>query len=275
MENNNSKWIKVLLDLDREPIAVKFIESKEEYDSYEVDEPKRRMSYCTITRRVSKGEQFKFHRGHMACSGGATALGLEIQTEEMLSGERRFSQGAYNNLDICKKVSRDMKYKKKGVYGIIILSLEGFEKIEGINPDVVIFVCDSFNSMRIVQGYANMRGHAHNISLSGMQAICQEVTSLPYENNQLNMSLMCSGTRLLAGWNNDELAIGIPYHILDDVVKGLRDTVNPLERNKRKERIESKLKESNLESELEIVYNKNYDDNCYVGGLVGDPLSKK
>lgn len=127
----------------------------------------------------------------MACSGGATALGLEIPTEEMLSGERRYSQGAYNNLDICKKVSNNMKYLKKQVYGVLTLPLEEFEKMKGVNPDVIIFVCNPFNAMRIVQGYANMRGHVNNISISGMQAICQEVTSLPYVNNQLNMSLMC------------------------------------------------------------------------------------
>ncbi len=70
------------------------------------------------------------------------------------------------------------------------------------------------------------------------------------------------------------MAVGVPYNLLDDVIKGIRDTVNPLERNKGKKIIESKLKESKLDSKLEIVYNKNYDDNCYVGGQVGEPLSK-
>lgn len=268
------KWITTLLDLDREPVGVKFLLSKEDYQALEVKEPSRRISYCSLVSKSSAGEAYKFHKGHMACSGGSTALGLEKPTEEMLSGERRLSQGAYNDLEVCKKVSSNMKYCQHDIYGASVMPLEKYNTFSDFTPDVIIFICNPFTAMRIIQSYAYKRGHASNICVSGMQAICQESTSLPYINNQLNISLMCSGTRLLAKWENDEMAIGIPYNMLGDIVEGLRKTVNPLERNPRKRIIEKKLKQENISTEIEIIFNKNYDDKCYIGGNIGEAPGK-
>ena len=135
-------------------------------------------------------------------------------------------------------------------------------------PDVVIIVCNPFNAMRISQGYAYNYGHIENIKFAGMQAICQECTSLPYENDQLNISMLCSGTRMLGKWGENDLAVGMPFRFLEDVVKGIKQTVNPLERNKNKEIIKNKLIENNLDRQLEISFNQNYDDNVYKGGKV-------
>ena len=107
-----------------------------------------------------------------------------------------------------------------------------------------------------------------------MAAICQECTSRPYELDQINMSMMCSGTRMLAGWKKDELGIGMPYHLMEEVVEGLKNTVNPLERNKNKKEISAKLIEAGLDGQLEVIMYKNYVDNCYVGGLAEEPGKK-
>ena len=101
-----------------------------------------------------------------------------------------------------------------------------------------------------------------------MQAICQECTSLPYENDQLNISMLCSGTRMLGRWREDELAVGMPFRYLLDIVEGIKNTVNPLERNKNKKIIEKKLIDNQLNGQLEILFNENYDDNIYQGGKV-------
>lgn len=266
----NAKWIDVLLELDRQPVGIYFLLSKEEYDSFPAEEPKRKMSYCTMVRRATLGTSQKAHLGHMACSGGSTALGLSAPTDESMDGSRRLKQGAYRDLTTCRKVSKGMVYCEHKLYGVGIVPLRDCET----NPDTVIFVCNPFNAMRLFQGNAYYNGHASNISLSGMAAICQECTSRPYELDQINMSMMCSGTRMLAGWKKDELGIGMPYHLMEEVVEGLKNTVNPLERNKNKKEISAKLIEAGLDGQLEVIMNKNYDDNCYVGGLAEEPGKK-
>ena len=71
---------------------------------------------------------------------------------------------------------------------------------------------------------------------------------------------------MLAGWKKDELGIGMPYHLLEQVLEGLKATVNPLERNKEKEQIISRMEQRGLLGQLHIFMNKIYFDGCYLGG---------
>ncbi len=258
------EWLNILLQLERKPIGIKFLLTKEDYDAFPSPENKNRMSYCTVVKRAGDGISQKIHSGHSACIGGAVALGLEEPTQDAISGRRRFYQGAYQDLGVCRNISKNMVFCEHMSYGVAVMPLEAFDTV----PDVVIIICNPFNAMRITQGYSFKNGHITNIKLSGMSAICQECTSLPYEENQLNISLLCSGTRMLAQWKKDEMAIGMPFRLFLDVVEGLRNTVNPLERNAEKEQILEKLYQEGFSDQLEIKYNHNYDDNAYKGGLV-------
>lgn len=261
---NASKWLDVLLNLRRKAVGIKFLLTKTEYLAFEAHENSHRMSYCTMVKRAGDGICQKVHAGHQACPGGSMALGFQEVSQEVISGKRRLGYETYKNLCIAHKVSKNMAYCDHKTYGLAVMPLEAFEK----EPDVVIVVCDPYNAMRIVQGYAYHNGHASSIKLSGMQAICQECTSFPYENDQLNISLMCTGTRMLAGWAKDEMAIGMPYHLFPQIVDGIKNTVNPLERNQGKKIIAEKMDLAGLSGELSIHFNHNYDDNAYIGGLV-------
>lgn len=262
--NDSVKWLNILLQLERKPVGVKFLLTKKDYDTFNANENKNRMSYCTVVKRAGDGISQKIHRGHNACPGGAVALGFEKPTLENISGKRRLHQGTCRDLGVCRSISKNMVFCEHTTYGVAVMPLEAYD----LEPDVVLIICNPFNAMRIIQGYSYKNGHASNIKLSGMSAICQECTSLPYEENQINISLLCSGTRMLAQWHKDEMAIGMPYRLYLDTVKGLINTVNPLERNSEKKLIEEKLSNGGIIGKLEIKYNHNYDDNAYKGGSV-------
>lgn len=260
----SAKWLDILLQIERKPVGVKFLLTKEEYDEFSATENKQLMSYCTVVKRASNNISQKIHKGHNACLGGATALGLEELSEESISGKRRLSQGAYRDLGICRSISKNMTFCKHKAFGVGVMPLESYDT----EPDVVIIISNPFNIMRIIQGYSFSNGHANNIKISGMSAICQECTSFPYEENQLNISVLCSGTRMLAQWGKDEMAIGMPFRLYLEVIEGLKKTVNPLERNAEKKQIENKLLKEDSLNKLDIKYNQNYDDNAYKGGVV-------
>lgn len=260
----STKWIYTLLELDYKVVGIKFLFDKGEYDLFPAKEHTHRMSYCTVVKKASDGECQKVRQDHQACPGGSVALGFTKPNDDNISGRRRYLQKTYCNMGISRKVSKNMVYCEHTLYGIAVMPLEKYD----IEPDVVIIVCNPFNAMRISQGYAYKYGHIENIKFAGMQAICQECTSLPYENDQLNISMLCSGTRMLGRWREDELAVGMPFRYLLDIVEGIKNTVNPLERNKNKKIIEKKLIDNQLNGQLEILFNENYDDNIYQGGKV-------
>ncbi len=257
-----AQWLQLLLGLTRKPVGIKFLLHKEEFDAFEAQAPKNRMSYCTVVRRAGEGRCQKIHRGHSACMGGAMALGLEKPGPDVISGRRRYLQGAYQDLTVAHKVSKGMVYCQHETYGLAVMPLEAFQT----EPDVVILILNAYQGMRVAQGYAYQGGHVRGTSFAGMQAICQECTSYPYENDCLNLSLMCSGTRMLAGWKEDELAVGMPYHLLPQVIQGLKQTVNPLVRDSKKRELAQGLEQAGLQDALDIHYHHNYDDGAYLGG---------
>lgn len=249
------------LDLEREIVGVRFLFSEEEYDESKFHSFKNRMSYCTTVSKATKGQNHKIKLENFACAAAANALGLYKMSPLKEFGQARLKIGVYDNLGVSRQISKSMVYLPEGMYGLEIAPLREFNE----EPHVVIIITNPFNAMRIAQGYAYYHGHVKGVQFAGMQALCQECTSYPFEKNTLNISMMCSGTRMLGGWKESELGIGMPFNLFDSVVEGVRKTINPLERNKRKKIIEENLREKNLLESAEIEYNKNYDDGLYFG----------
>lgn len=259
-ERNDVLWLNTLLDLKREPVGVRFLLDEVEYSESPVVESVNGLPYCTAVRNAGNNKGCKMTLKHFACLAAAKALGLMPTDNNINSGKRHRDLGVYADLGVSRSVIKNMVFCKQQCYGIEVMPLADFRHS---NPDVVLIITNPYNAMRIIQGFAYHEGHLKNAQLSGMCAICQECTSYPFENDQVNISLMCSGTRCVAQWGKDELGIGIPYRKLDKIIKGILKTVNHMDQNKEKKMIDEKLRNKNLSDNLEIIYNKNYYTNTY------------
>ncbi len=260
MKNKYSLCLETLLELERKPVGIKFLLSETDFESSKLLIHSNGMPYCTAIRNAGNGHKYKMDAAHCSCIAASRALGMVDIAEEVSSGIRHANLGVYKNLCISRSVAKDMVYCNHKCVGVEIMPLEDFEERD---PDIVIIVTNPFNSMRIVQGYAYHFGQLKNIKMSGMCAICQECTSYPFEENMMNISMLCSGTRCVAQWGKDEMGIGIPYHYIDKIVNGILNTVNPMENNKDKKIIDNKLNSSGLKNKLEITYNQNYYRGAY------------
>lgn len=249
-----------LLGLERKVVGIKFLFDEDEYNEFDA-EPSSMMTYCTMVRNATKGRGAKGDINSFACLSAARALGLLKPNNDVISGRAHRKMKVYRDLTVSRSIARDMVYCEHQIYGVGIKPLEDYTS----EPDIVIVIASPLNAMRIIQGNAYNNGQLKNIKMAGMQAICQECTSYPFETNEINVSLMCSGTRHVAQWGEDEMAIGIPYNKFKSVVDGIKNTVNPMERNSRKKKIEKKLADNNLESLINIEYNKNYYTGVYTG----------
>jgi uncharacterized protein (DUF169 family) len=77
------------------------------------------------------------------------------------------------------------------------------------------------------------------------------------ETDQINVSLLCSGTRYHAGWSDNELLAGLPADKIDGFIQGLKGTVNAIEMDDRKKEIEESLRQINS-LDFNINYGKTY-----------------
>ena len=257
------KLIEGYLNLDRKPVGVKFLFSREEFMSFKVDQRDRKVTYCNSIQLASKGSCMKLTQANQGCPNGACALNFKDVPEPMANGKARFSKGIYKDVDISKSISDEMLFMKEKPFGIAVMPLDAFEEA----PDVVIVISDPYNVMRLVQGHGYFNGYTNNLRTVGLQAVCQDLTTYPYNTQDINITLLCPGTRMVANWKDGEIGIGIPFAKWYEVVEGVKQTTNPFERNNKKESIEKRLKDRGLDTS-EIVFNSNYDDGAYQGGLI-------
>jgi uncharacterized protein (DUF169 family) len=245
--------INCALKLRRKIVGIKFIFGKEEFEKADAKKLTVKMPYCVMVRNAMEGKSLKAGIENAGCPGGARALGM-IELDEMFTSGRHYRKlGLYQDLVTSKNVYMNATFCRHKLYGVMAKPIEKYNE----EPDVVLIVTNPYNCMRIVQGYTYVFGFNTAYKMSGNQAICSECTAFPFESNDINVSLLCAGTRYNAKWNDDEMAIGFPFNQFLPIVKGLYATLDLIEPNEKKKEIEARCKELNMETPA-IQYNKNY-----------------
>jgi len=241
------------LDLERKAVGIKFLYTEEEYHSANAKTVTVPIHYCVMVRLASEGRALKSTGDHLACLAGARALGLKEIDDNHRSGQNGKKLGLYHDMPTAKRTRDNMSYCDHQAFGIMVKPLEDYDS----EPDVVIIVSHPYNIMRIVQGYSYYNGVQSAFKMTGNQAICSESTAYPYVNNNINVSLLCIGTRHKAGWGDHELSVGFPIGLFNNIVDGMINTVNIMDNNQKKEVIAKKLIENEID-DLAIKYDFNY-----------------
>lgn len=262
------KKLDLALEMDRKIVGVRLLKTAEDFQHSKAQAIRSRLPYCMMVGGASKGNLMKGTGENMGCSGASLALGFLKATPEFYCGQQYYDMGTYKNVDIAKKTSDKISMIEEDKYGVEVGALELMEE----TPDVVIMVVNPFNAMRIIQGYSYSYGTNDAFKMAGMQAICAESTSYPYVSQKINVSLLCAGTRMLNQWGTDELAISMPFTLLEKTIEGVLKTINPLERDGNKKVIAAKadkIQPEALQLEEPIVYGQNYDTGFYFVGEKG------
>ena len=255
--------IESYLDLDRKPVGIKFFFDKDEFENFEIPQRNRKVTYCNSVQLASKGSSMKLTKENQGCPNGAMALKMREVPEPMANGKGRFSKNIYKDVETSKSISDEMLFLEEEPVGIAVMPLENYKE----DPDVVVVVSKSYNIMRMIQGHGYFNGYTNNLKTVGLQAVCHDLTTYPYNTKDINITLLCPGTRLVADWQVDEIGIGIPFEKWNEVVEGVKETTNPFERDDKKESIKKRLEERGLDPSG-IRFNENYDDGSYSGGKI-------
>jgi uncharacterized protein (DUF169 family) len=247
------------LALKRKIVGVKFLFDQEEFNQADAKPLTVKMPYCVMVKRAMLGNKIKAVFDNFGCLSSARTLGLMEPNEYFSSGRHYKKLGLYRDLVIAKNTLQQMTLCKHKAHGVMVMPLE--EYID--EPDVVLIVSTPYQAMRVVQAYTHVYGVHSAFKMSGNQALCSECTAFPFENNSINISMLCAGTRFMAGWGDDELAIGFPFNKFLPIIDGLYATLNLTEPDRKKASIESRLEERQR-NDIEIEYGKNYYTGLYL-----------
>lgn len=255
INRNISNRLKLLLNLEREPVGIRFLMDEESYEQSKAPDKLGTIPYCTTVRNAMNGQGVKLKAENFACLSAGAALGIVDASDGFISGKANYERGLYSDLCVSRQVSKSMVYFDYKVFGVEILPLGECDE----EPNVVILTLNPYSLMRFVQGYGYYFGHLKNLHMIGMNAICQELTSYVHEENTVNISPFCAGTRAVSQWKDYEMGAGIPYGKLERIVDGIEKTLNPMTDNYHKKEIISKMEDG----ELDIRLNENYYRGVY------------
>ena len=224
------------LNLKRQIVGIRFIFLKEEYEDLDVPEVSVKGTFCALTGRAMSGEMIKGKADSFGCQGGPEMLGMKPVPNYVRSGKQFSTFRLYEDSAVARQVQQDLCFIDQQIYGVVVGPLAKIGQ-----ADVVMFLCNAWQMMRVVQGYTYHNGMAKNIGMIGNQGICADLAARPYQLNDINISMLCSGARRCTNASDCELGAGMPPHIFEDVAKGVLATVNSAMEDQRKQELLQRL----------------------------------
>lgn len=235
IEVNNK--IKGILNVEREPVGVKFIKEddlsklKDQYDSV------TKMRYCQALMRAGKGEKIMITADNIACPASAAAFGFKPLPEMLSSGKMLYNMGLFATPEAGANAMAWMPRLVQGEYSAVILSpLETME----VEPDVVVIESKPEHLMWLALASIYETGERLEFNSAIFQATCVDSTVIPFKSGKLNSTLGCYGCREATDVTDGENLIGIPYGDISSITDNLEKlSSKPMKRARAKEAFRS------------------------------------
>jgi uncharacterized protein (DUF169 family) len=216
--------------LPGEPVGVRVFTDAGAFEAWPWPHPEAPLYYCSAVKMAADGVSLKLARADIECDTAPRTLGLEPGFFDDDFIESYVTCGLYRDRNVADAVLVDVATLRRTV-GIAVAPFAAFPAEEP--PDVVIVATTPYGVMRVTQAAA-YNGHVVRSQAIGMHGICSESTAAPLVTGDICTSLLCSGTRYVAGWDEHLMSIGIPRTLVETVVDGLVGTIGRYETDDRK-----------------------------------------
>ena len=173
--------LKILLKLDKNPVAIKLFESIDEVDKI-LPKHEDKARHCQMVyEAASEGSSFYATLDEQECLVGASVLGLSIETP--------MKAIAYAPL---QKANFDV--------------------------DVIILYTTVMQAFDFTTIYRQATGKRFEADFAATQALCSEAVVIQYQNKKPNMSLGCKGSRSYTGFKPDEVVIALTVEDAEEIM---------------------------------------------------------
>ncbi len=181
------------------PVSVHFTAEKGEDSS---------LLYCEMIQKARYGESFLIRT--QGCKVGAYVLGETGTSPE----DYYFVSGRYRNKQAAKRAVSSLYRLKKRQTSMKITPYRGED------CDILILFLKPERAMRLIQAYTWARGDPVEIKTGGIASVCSDCTAYPMQGKP-GISMGCKGSRKHTGYADEELVVGIPFEIAEEIEEGL------------------------------------------------------
>lgn len=219
---DKAMFLKELLQLQREPVGVKFLKHSDDLQSlneheYEKD---RKMRYCQALMLAGQDKKILLGKNNLACAAAGAAFGFMPLHPKLASGEGHFNTGVFSSLESAARIMNEMPRLQQGEYDAVAIGPLGEIDWE---PDVIVIEAQPEAVMWLSLAEAYQSGQRLQFSTSVVQATCVDATVVPFSTGRANGSFGCTGCREATDLAFNEALIGLPGTHLDDIINNLKD----------------------------------------------------
>ncbi len=112
------------------------------------------------------------------------------------------------------------RIKPAATKSIVVAPLEMMSQ----DPDVVIVLMNPARMMEVMQVLFRATRKRLEASMTcESSALAGEATAIPYMEKKPNLTLLCGGARMIAGYEEDELAMGMPFEAFVKLTESLTE----------------------------------------------------
>lgn len=172
--------------------------------------------YCELVQKSRFGESFLIK--NQGCKVGEYVLGnTEITPLDYYYNSRRY---------------QDKNAAKNAVANLYRLTKKGksirISPYSGEDFDILLLFLKPERAMRIIQANAYHSGKPVEFRTGGIASICSDCTTYPLQ-GKLGISLGCKGSRKHGKYADDELVVGVPFQLAEEIDKALGTIPGTLE----------------------------------------------
>jgi uncharacterized protein (DUF169 family) len=215
-----SEYLQTRLRLRCSPVAVKLFEDKKEVP-HEVEWATKKIELCIMTSMARfQGKAVAADPKTFTCIWALFNLGFTHPTvEEMADRNWAFSWGKQYPRENFQKMFKTMYRLDRNTQAIAVWPLDKAPQ----DVDVVILFGNSAHMNIIINTYVMQTGVGRlSFAPLGAEGICSDALAAPMVTKQPQLAIPCMGSRVYAGYGDDELTWSfLPEHV-NDLIQGLK-----------------------------------------------------
>lgn len=175
---------------------------------------------CFAVLEAFKGKALLIGKADITCPMGLTALGLKGDAGK-LARKQSVQMGIFGNREAAQKYFAQGAHLPPGkTQALAVSPLE--KAVLGV--DVCLFKVSSEQAKWLLMASQYLSGFRHNLTVgSGYQGVCGDVIAYPHLEQKINLTLNGVGDRINRTVGRNDLFIGIPGGLLEEIAQNLRE----------------------------------------------------
>jgi uncharacterized protein (DUF169 family) len=168
---------------------------------------KKPMRLCEAIKK-SSCKPITLKKDLVNCPGALRSLGWEKNGDEEIARKITATTGA--KPEIIKKLISATPFIDDDVEAVTVGIYD--------SPDVAVSYIQPCSAMQLIRQWQQANGDDLDVKVSSVMAACGNVVVRAYVSDKICLSFGCPDSREYGGIGNDRLVIGIPVHLLDELL---------------------------------------------------------